>query len=310
MSEQFDALQRAFNAVGTAETAWDGYRAACIPEFDIAYGLHGNALQQSRQNIQNREDNGWKTLSLILGVSLGIWVPRFLKPVNTSVDELTSSWINTTLKYVVEKDLEDFIKGTTMETMKKWVSNETTNNYEPVAEKTAIWSARFERGIKDRALIVKQSITELQDSIKTDPKKLSVRTAEKLEMAFRQNCPFVVNQPKGGTDKSVSTFARDSELEMWMQWALARNQSWWTENSRHRDLWDMYPIMDRMFALGVNVTFYHPGKRSATGVPNIRPGYVLDMVKMIEWAQKRWRDANTSKKPMEIPAWLRLRATG
>lgn len=147
----FEIVQKVYNAVDTAESAWTAYKDSCIPEYDIAYELHGTALRQSRLNITNREEQGWKVLSLILGSALGAWVPKI-------------------------------------------------------------------------------------------------------------------------------------------------------------------PIMNRIFALGVDVAFYHPGRRSATiGGTWIRPGYVLDMVRMIDWATRRSAaaaEANTCRLPrryvLEVPQTLLL----
>jgi hypothetical protein len=292
----FEIVQKVYNAVDTAESAWTAYKDACVPEYDIAYELHGTALKQSRLNITNREEQGWKVLSLILGSALGAWVPKILNPVGNGIDNLTAGWVQTALKHIATEDLKDGIKGTTLDTMKKLGTADTGTAFEPVSEKTTRWGPRMGEGISNRAVQLKRALLEVQDA-----GRITVAAALKMEDAFRRRCPFVVDQPSQQDMASKQKFRNDSELQMWAEWALARNRKWWRENSQHSVLWDMYPIMNRMFALGVDVSFYHPGRRSGTlGGTWIRPGYVLDMVKMIDWAMRRTdeaAEANSCKLP-------------
>lgn len=289
----FEIVQKIYNAVDTAESAWTAYKDSCIPEYDIAYDLHGTALKQSKLNIANREEAGWKALNAILGVALGAWVPKLLGPVGTGIDNLTAGWVQTTLNHAVTEDLKDGIKGTTLDKMKNWASADTGTSFEPVSEKTIRWGPRMGEGISNRAVQLKRAILEVQDA-----GKITVAGALKMEDAFRRRCPFVVDQPSQQDAASKQKFRNDSELQMWEDWAMARDWNWWRDNPQHEQLWDMYPIMNRMFALGVDVSYYHPGRRSATiAGKNIRPGYMLDMNKLIRWAVDRHTDRNSSRLP-------------
>ncbi len=287
-------LQGIRNRVDTCESGWTAFAESIIPVYNEAYNTHKNALSAVKQSIQLEVEQGWMVLSMVLTIAGGYWVPRLLKPLKGSADELVSTWINDTftdgMKHAgaeAGKEALSNISGTLMGNLKNAAVGRTDDRYEPVVETTIDWGARLKEGISKRAFVLKNSL----DPLVRAADKWSVPAAEFLERSFFTYCPFIVDMPLNSEGETApqfkADFRRTSELAMWKRWGLARDEKWWKENPNHSDIFKMAPIFTRLVNLGIaphDVATWQ--NRSGTSIANARSaGWRFNMPKYIEWSK-------------------------
>jgi hypothetical protein len=137
------------------------------------------------------------------------------------------------------------------------------------------------------------------DNTVKEAAKWTESAAQSLYERFHSHCPFLRDKPKNTGDVFVNNFRKNSEMQMWIEWAHARDYNWWRkkQTSGHvndflpaqRERIAMQPVLERLLALGVPL--YEVSSREYTGsTVGGRHRQMLDMVKFIEWARAmRWK---------------------
>lgn len=316
MSTSLIILQSIRNNVDTAESGWTTFAKSIKPVYRDAFQTHKTTLSAVKQAIQLEAQNGWAAFNLALSLVGGFWVPRLLKPLQGAHDELVGAWLKDTLTDGMRhaateaaKEAQKNISGTLMDKLKSAAVGGTNSSYEPVVESTEDWGDRLEHGITKRAFILKNSL----DPLIRDADRWSVRAAEALEQSFLKYCPFIIDMPLDGQGEPppqfLSEFRRLSELGMWRNWALARNEKWWKENPNHSDIHKMGPIFTQMTGLGVspNEIANYQNWSGVSIAHARRPGWRFDMNKFINWAKKvNLSDLTNITKKINAPESCRL----
>lgn len=288
-------LQSIRNRVDTCESGWLAFAESAIPPYNEAYNVHNGTLKYVKQSIQLEAEQGWMVLGMVLSIAGGYWVPRLLKPVRGSADELVGAWVKDTFSEGMKhagaeagKEALSHISGTLLDTLKNAAVGGTGDTYEPAVETTIDWGARLKEGIYKRAFEIKKALDE---NIR-NADKWSIRAAEFMERAFFTYCPFIIDMPLDNGEQSAkhfkADFRRTSELAMWQAWARARDENWWRKNPNDRDLLKMGPIFDRLVSLSIpphEIADWH--NRSGTTIASARSaGWRFNMLKFINWAKQ------------------------
>jgi hypothetical protein len=295
--------------------------------YSTARQRHEGVLKAAKANVdsyKNRDHAGWIIINVLL-TAVAPWAGRILTPVAEKVagkikDKLTLDWAKDALSgprvqaaVATAKDkaksgaesLWDAFKDTAIGSVSKHAGS-TNDTYEPVAPQSIDFSARLKAGIRGRSIPLRESINELTKKQHT----ISIPAAKAIYSGFHYSCPFVTDLPADLAEDDTS-FQRDAELEMWVDWGLSQDAKWWRGEGRS-DLGKLgpvvvgtdpktiarrvalKPILDELLALGV------PSYKVSSEVPFNGPkGPIFDMVKFIEWAQRK-------RSPITIPAALDL----
>lgn len=290
-----DLLDDVYKKVDTAESGWMAFKASAMLKYNDAYKLHSGALSAVKETLKNDAERRWLVLNIVLAGTLAAWVPRLLAPVQGKIDKLTNAWVKDALTEI-NGEAQKTVQDTALGQMQK-AGDSTEDPYEPVVDSTLEFGARLEHGLEQRAFMLKTALNDAID--KSD--KWTMDAALSFQLSFLRNCPFVTDVPTDTSETGafMNNFQKQSELGMWVEWALARDEKWWkarwyqhsyystTDYKSHyaSDATDtlikMKPVMDRLLVLGVKpheVTFQatYRGVSSATA---------LDMLKMITWAK-------------------------
>ena len=207
-----------------------------------------------------------------------------MTPVKQVGDELTSGWVKDTLAGVGDK-VQDLIKGTAVDTLKQ-VGGSTYDSFKPAVESTWDYSTRLNQGVHDRAFMLETAA----DALVRDSERWSLEAARELYNAYHNRCPFITDVPADTSAEWEKRFRKKSELEMWIEWALARDEAWWRKEQKsfyrgQEERKHMWPIVQRLIVLGVPE--YLLLSRGSGYLDN---RMLLDMVKLIEWAKTtRWK---------------------
>lgn len=286
-----DLLQDVRNRVDTAQTGWTAFKASSMLKYDVAYKLHSGALSAVKETLTNDSERLWLVLNIVLAGALAGWVPRLLSPVGNRIDALTDGWAKDALKEI-NGEAQELIQDSILGQMKNR-GNSTNDAYEAVVESTLIYGTRLELGIAERAKILLGAL----DTTISSAESWSMTAARSFQWSFFNNCPFITDMPSDTNldGDFMKNFMKQAELRMWVEWALARPESWWraqwTPNSYYRigadggnyddaaehTLMTMNPVLNRLTALGVPL--------HEVSFQSYKYGSVLDMLKMIEWAK-------------------------
>jgi hypothetical protein len=311
----FRILQSIRNRLDTAESGWLAYAEACTQAYDAAYTAHTSALGLAKLNLTAQAEQAWKVLNIMLAISGASWVPRLLKPVTTiageafGFDELTAAWMADAIKSGGDEFKKE-MKEIAVTKLKNCLGS-TQDSFEPVVDTTLNYASRLKEGIYNRAEALKHKMDEI---IENDD-SMTTTAAEALRKGFYTGCPFITDEPKDRGDTFKKTFQNESELSMWVQWAIARDEAYWIR-AEAGGIWDPYanderhafdPIRDRLVVLGVPASVTKGTFAGQSGHPStwLPP---LDMVEFIHWAKNRSRSLAAQQvcKPV-TPALLQLR---
>jgi hypothetical protein len=302
MPTPYEILNRTKGLFETAESAWLGYAKVCIRAYNGALTLHTNALNSVKEAKKLQSEEFWKVLNLMLSIAAGpagAWAGRFLAPVKemgADLDPLVANWVKDALKPVAEP-AQSHVKDTLLGKLKNAAIGGTKDSYEPVVESTLDYGTRLDEGIYKRAHILKKAMDE--HIYRAD--HWTVDAALSLEKSFRTYCPFLVDEPTDSGPEFEKAFKNESELGMWVAWALARDEKWWRkeqssfyEGQEERKL--MGPIVSRLAALGVPTE-----QILSRGSGYLDNRFILDMVKLIDWAKNRKPPKNLrGSAPLEV----------
>jgi hypothetical protein len=287
-------LQGLRNRVDTAGDGWLAWAEACTPRYEAALKIHKDTLDAAKLLTTANAELAWTVLSIMLTVAGAAWVPRLLKPVESlpgeiiGFDELAASWVADAVK-AGGSEVKSALSGTALDRIKNFVGK-TSDAFEPVVETTTTWSSRLKEGIYTRSKAVKTKL----DAVVDQADRWTVSAAASFRRGFETGCPFLTDEPKDIGETFKTKFQDDSELAMWIEWAIQRDEPYWI-NAESGGVWDPYavterhaldPIRRRLIILGVP----HDVTKGTFGGQSGHPSSwapPLDMVVFIRWAKNK-----------------------
>src|SRR5262249_23618088 len=162
-----------------------------------------------------------------------------------------------------------------------------------------------------------EALKRKMDQIIDEADSMSERAASALERGFATGCPFLTDEPKDRGDEFKKKFQAESELTMWVQWAVNLDGPYWTK-AQSGGVWAPYgnderhafdPIRRRLVILGVPLSVTRGTFGGQSGHPyDWAPP--LDMVELIYWAKNfsRNKAAEEVCRPVQ-PFLLQIRRT-
>jgi hypothetical protein len=212
---------------------------------------------------------------------------------NKVVDSLTSEWLKEGVKGV-GSEVQDKLKGTALGKSQQ-TATKSGESFEPAAMSTWQYATQITVDLKARTVQLKEVI----DAIVRNGMDWSVPAATTLYKSFHKYCRYLTDAPDLGFSFKEADL-HSIELNMWKAWALARNESYWRNTTPEdikrqgklapllylddtRDMRvAMQPILARLRVLKVAD---HVVIETDVG-GRIGSRKILDVVKMIEWANK------------------------
>src|SRR5262249_34355265 len=151
---------------------------------------------------------------------------------------LFTSWVADGVK-AAGKQYVDGAKGIALDALMNFVGK-TSDAFEPVVEDTTDFSSRLREGIYDRAKALKRKMDEIVE----EAELWSVPAALALRQGFLTGCPFLTDEPQDKGAEFEKTFQDESELAMWVAWALKRDEAYW-KKAQAGGIWDPYANVER-----------------------------------------------------------------
>ncbi len=283
MASAYDILQEVRNELDTAQTGWLAFADAATVEYDAAYSLHTGALAAAKNKKQLQIEARWKLIGIMVSAFTAPWVGRFFAQVDAaaqSIDSLTASIAADSLKGLTT-ETQNYVQGTAFDKLKQ-PGKSTRDPYEPVADNSVTYSSRLKEGIERRALKLKAAMDKVLKAQLTQPWPEAI--AKNFSEAVVANCPFITDVPDDTSDEFRKDFRDQSELAMWVAWAIQQDVNWWRK-ADIEDIDAMTPVSTRLVIVGVpwlQISDEFIGDGVFTVPRRIR---ILNMVKFIEWAK-------------------------
>jgi hypothetical protein len=279
--EARNLVQDLFNKATAQSKSWEDCRALTVLGYMSAYKNYQDALTKVDKSLELDKKAIYLIFIGIASSLVGPWVGRLLEPSEEAAKLVASDIFKKTMDSMTDKTV-DLLKDTAAEGLAK--SAQPDRPWEPAALDPLMYDKTTESSL---ARVSANVLNAISDFV-TRADRWTLSTAQSFVSEFMQTCPFFTDLPPSQSLQFQT--AIKSEMGMWIQWALMRDEKWWQQYNNDdqgiRVRVAMDPIADSLEGnVHVPESEIESEVRVGGGFGSVaRPA--LDMLKLIAWAKK------------------------